>query len=557
MLTVADQWEAVLTGEACSAFEMLLPDVLRARRWFGGKARHILSAHIVESIPVPFQSVHAVLLQIRLEYGSGSPEMYALPITAAFHGEASLIERDLPHAVVAPLAVQRKDQLLKGLLYDALWNQDFARAILDAIGHEVRFVGRAGSLQASSTGAFAGLVSADVPLVPAVVNAEQSNTSVAYSGRVMLKLYRRLVPGINPDLEVGRALTAMKFPYSAPVAGAIEYHQGSAEPMTVALAQGFIRNDGDAWQHSLNALDRYFMRVTIDARRAQPAPHAQKPLLELAQEEYPAAARELIGLHLQSAERLGQRTAELHLALSQIPDDPAFSPEPLDATYREARHGAMIQLSRSTLAFLQEREGCLSAERQILARRLIDHASLIEAKFAAFRELRALVQRIRCHGDYHLGQVLCAGSDFVIIDFEGEPARPLEARRMKHPAMLDVAGMVRSFHYAAFAYLEGKRSNIAVASQEWPVHRESWARFWSDWTGAAFLKSYLRLMAHSQAWPQTREEERCLFEVYLLEKAMYELNYELNNRPDWVEIPLKGIMRILEPAQGVEGHHSA
>jgi maltose alpha-D-glucosyltransferase/alpha-amylase len=148
--------------------------------------------------------------------------------------------------------------------------------------------------------------------------------------------------------------------------------------------------------------------------------------------------------------------------------------------------------------------------------------------------------------------VLCTGSGFVIIDFEGEPARSLEARRMKHPAVLDVAGMVRSFHYAGFAYLEGKLANMPVASREWPEHRESWAQFWCDWTATAFLKSYLRIMAHSQVWPAAQDEARCLFEAYLLEKATYELNYELNNRPDWVEIPLRGIMQILEPADSVE-----
>ena len=552
MLTVSDHWEQVLTGEPKSALERLLPDVVRARRWFGSKARHIRSARIVESIPIPFESTTAVLLHIQLEYGAGSPETYALPITAAFHEEAARIQEGLPQAVVASITIQKDGRDLGGVLYDALWNQGFARAILDAIGHESRFVGITGSLQASSTGAFADLVPADVALAPAVLNAEQSNTSVAYSGRVMLKLYRRLVPGTNPDLEIGRALTAMKFPYVAPVAGALEYRQGSGEPMTVALAQGFIRNDGDAWQHSLNALDRYFMRVAKDTRRGREAPTVHTPLLELAQDEYPAAARELIGLHLQSAERLGQQTAELHVALSQVPDDPAFTPEPLDAAYRDTRYAAMIQLARGTLALLREREACLSADQRILARRLLNLASTIEEKFAEFRDLRTSVPRIRCHGDYHLGQVLCAGSDFVIIDFEGEPARPIEARRMKHPAVLDVAGMIRSFHYAGFAYLEGKLANIAVASREWPEQCASWAQYWCDWTGAAFLKAYLRTMARGQVWPPAQDEARCLFEAYSLEKVIYELNYELNNRPDWVEIPLRGVMQILERAGGVE-----
>lgn len=188
----------------------------------------------------------------------------------------------------------------------------------------------------------------------------------------------------------------------------------------------------------------------------------------------------------------------------------------------------------------------LSTVGQTQARRLLNLKPALERTFHAFRDLESPISRIRCHGDYHLGQVLCTGADFVITDFEGEPARSLAERRMKHPAMVDVAGMARSFHYAPFAFFEGKRAGIVTASQENPRHSALWARFWSDWANAAFLKGYLNIATGARFWPRDDEDIRLLFDAFLVEKAMYELGYELNNRPDWAEIPLHGLVEILE-----------
>ena len=188
----------------------------------------------------------------------------------------------------------------------------------------------------------------------------------------------------------------------------------------------------------------------------------------------------------------------------------------------------------------------LSTVGQEKARRLFDLKPALERTFHAFRALESSIPRIRCHGDYHLGQVLCTGADFMIIDFEGEPARSLAERRMKQPAMVDVAGMARSFYYAPFAFLEGKRTGIVTASQENPRHSALWARFWSDWANAAFLKGYLNIATGARFWPRDDGDIRLLFDAFLVEKAMYELGYELNNRPDWAEIPLHGLVEILE-----------
>jgi trehalose synthase-fused probable maltokinase len=546
MLTASQDWLHLFERETVESLMGTLSSVLRTRRWFGGKARRIEAARMVESIAITSGSTTTMLLLIRVEYGDGGVETYTLPVTAAFGDEAERVQQDAPQAVIAPLAIERNGREETGLLYDALWNRDAALGLLQAISQESQFKGTAGTLIASSTNAFADLIPAGTLPEPAVMKAEQSNTSVAYDRCVILKLYRRLERGMNPDLELGRVLTRMQFPYTPPIAGALEYQCGAGEPVTLALLQKFVSNDGDAWRYSLDAVNQFVVRIMGEHLRDEPPPQTEFPPLELARQEYSPVARHLIGLYLESAERLGRQSAELHVALSQVVDDPAFAPEPFTREYRQARYDSMVRSTSGTLTLLEERMGLLSTAGQAEAQRLFDLKPVLERTFHTFRDLESPIPRIRCHGDYHLGQVLCTGADFMIIDFEGEPARSLAERRMKHPAMLDVAGMVRSFRYAPFAFFKGKRAGIAIASQESPRYSALWARFWSDWANAAFLKGYLGIATGARFWPRNDGDVRLLFDAFLIEKAMYELGYELNNRPDWVEIPLHGVVETLE-----------
>jgi trehalose synthase-fused probable maltokinase len=532
-------------GAGSEAFTSLLPDILRAKRWFGGKARRIKTVSMVESIAVSAGTATMLLLMVRVEYSDGTYETYQMPVTAAFGSEADRLREECPQAVIAPLTVRTDSGDEQGVLYDALWNPALSRRLLQAIGQGEQFQGTAGTVTVTPTKAFSELVAAGHPQDPVVMKAEQSNTSLSYGGQVILKFYRRVEEGINPDLEIGRHLTDVRFPYVPPIAGAIEYRRASGDPMTLALLQQFVRNDGNAWQYSLNAVDRFMFQIVGGPYREATPPGRECPLLDLARDEYAPVSRELMGPYLQSAECLGRRTAELHLALSQIEGDPAFTPEALTSEYRYGRYANMAAAADQTLALLKERVALLSSGGQAEARRLFNLKPALDRTFRAFRDLERPVSLIRCHGDYHLGQVLCTGSDFMIIDFEGEPARSLASRRRKHPAMLDVAGMVRSFHYVPFAFLGGKRAGLAAASQDIPRASLRWAQLWSDWASAAFLKAYLGIARAARFWPKEERDVRVLFDVFLVEKAIYELGYELNNRPDWVEIPLHGLADLL------------
>jgi maltose alpha-D-glucosyltransferase/alpha-amylase len=257
----------------------------------------------------------------------------------------------------------------------------------------------------------------------------------------------------------------------------------------------------------------------------------------------PPLARDTIGGYLHSAELLGQRTAELHVALATTAGGLAFSPEPFTQLYQRGLYQSMRSQARTTLELLRTQLERLDSEAQQQAKRALDHGQSIFARFGELLHDRIDARRIRCHGDYHLGQVLFTGKDFVIIDFEGEPERPVSERRIKASPLRDVAGMLRSFHYVSHAALRGKTPTLFVGNVA--ISNETWAAFWYVWTSATFLQSYFAHAEPGGFLPSGSTHRRTLLNAYLLEKALYELRYELNNRPDWVKIPLEGILQLV------------
>lgn len=251
----------------------------------------------------------------------------------------------------------------------------------------------------------------------------------------------------------------------------------------------------------------------------------------------------MIGPYLSKVRVLGRRTAELHLALASDPDDPAFAPEPFSPSFQHEFERSARSLTERTLGLLRQKRAELPDDLRAQAEVIINAEPRILQEFQAIAKVTG-GSRIRIHGDYHLGQVLYTGSDFIIIDFEGEPARPLSERRMKRSALQDVAGMVRSFHYAAFAHLLAPIENSPLSKHDFP-RASSWAEDWYSWVTFRFLKSYFANAQSGSFLPPSREEISALLRIHLLEKAIYELGYELNNRPTWVGIPLAGITRLL------------
>ncbi|HEX2030458.1 MAG TPA: maltose alpha-D-glucosyltransferase [Actinomycetota bacterium] len=539
-LDVAGPWTSVLARKNLPALADVLPGHLRGRRWFGGKGRRIRGAEVVDAIPVPRPDgerrtrTAGYLAIVRVEYVEGEPESYLLPLAAATGLQAEELREWRPQAIVARLRTRDGE----AVLYDALYDPDFCRALLAAVRRRRQLPGTAGKLAAWPTATFRRITGAGRDgLDPSVVQAEQSNTSVVYGDRLILKLFRRIEEGVNPDQEITRFLTERAaFPHVPPLAGALEYRRGR-QPASLGVVHGFVANEGDAWQYTVDSVGRYLEEVQARDSAEPPLPAAS--LLALADRETPSLAHDTIGAYLESARLLGRRTAELHLALASDRDAAGFRPEPITPLDQRSMYQSMRVLARRVFQLLEDRREDVREANQVL-----DLEDQVLERFRALLDVRIRAARIRCHGDFHLGQVLYTGNDFVIIDFEGEPARPLSERRIKRPPLRDVAGLIRSFHYAASSPLQGGAGPPVPGGDVVTLH--PWTRFWYLWVSAEYLRTYLEVAAGAPFLPKERRQLEVLLDVFLLEKALYEVGYEVNNRPEWVGLPIQALVQLVE-----------
>ena len=516
-------FETLLKNSRQSVLEReILPDFIRRCRWFGGKARIVRGMRIAEQITM--DGCGAEFWLVEVTYVDGSPETYALPVQIATGEAAHSIAQSAPQAVIARFAGNDE-----AILHDAIWDSAFREQLFRTIMEGSRYRGKSGEVLGTRGLALAGETS--IP-ISQVLTAEQSNSSMLFENKFFLKLYRKLEDGVNPDVEVTTFLTERRgFPHVPGFAGAIEYRPAKGEPTVLCLLQAAAAHEGDAWALTLDAVGRYYERVL--GRKG-----------ELLETRLPPATllSELVGgVYTAKARLLGQRTGELHQALAGDADDRAFAPEPFNALAQRSVFQSMRGSLRRTFdllerklphlpdAFREEAKEVLATEEQILAleQRILDQ--------------RSPATKIRIHGDYHLGQALYTGKDFVILDFEGEPARALSERKLKRSALRDVAGMMRSFQYAAYSALW----QPAMRPEDIPF-LERWADVWYREISSVFLQSYLAATKDASFIPKDESEFQILLEAYLLDKAVYEVGYELNNRPDWVVIPIRGIKHILQ-----------
>ncbi len=530
-------WESALVGAAKERFESVLLGYIPQRRWFAGKARKMKSATVNDVVSLPGAEGTSYLTSIVIAYADGDPDTYMLPIAYANAAEAPHILERWPHSAICWVRDRGEDA--RGLLYDALGPPNFAEAMLGAIARRRRATGGSGTLIGSTTRAFTRLRGPETVRLEAQLSvAEQSNNSVIFGERLMLKVFRRLEEGMNPELEVGRFLTEKtNFSQIAPLAGSLEYRRGKGEPVTLAILQAYVPNQGDAWQYTLTTLAHFF--ASPDLVGTEP-PAARPSLIEASRSEPGEVAVRTIGGYLESARLLGRRTAELHAALSSDPSDPAFAPERISPGDQRSIYQSLSGLSLRATDLLRTQLSRLPADAREEGRQVLDQETRIASILRSFLARRLNTARIRVHGDYHLGQVLYTGHDFVIIDFEGEPTRSLYERRLKRLAMRDVAGMLRSFSYASQAALRSPD----ITAERLPS-LQAWARFWVDNVSAAFLRTYLATAGNASWVPQHAEDLELQLTTMLLEKALYELRYELNLRPDWVRIPLRGILDLV------------
>jgi maltose alpha-D-glucosyltransferase/alpha-amylase len=547
-----DQRNALLfRGDDKTALEAGLRDSLPRCRWFGARARAVRSATVLDTFP--FGSGGWLVLA-RVEYAEGPAETFVLPLGIARGAAAERLLAGPSDRLLVPMPSQASGGALA--LYDALAEETLARELLamiatsgTAAGTGGTAAGPAGQLVAWAGEQFAPLRGdPQATLKIAAIKAEQSNSSIVFGDRLIMKLFRRLEDGPNPELEISTYLAEQaKFAHVPPLAGAIEYRRAGQPAGAVAVLQGFVPNQGDAWQFTLHQLADYFDRISVQQPAAAPpaALIPRVPPAELIDEQIPALAHEALGSFLAGAELLARRTAEMHMALAASTQNPDFAPEPFTPADQHSLMEECGSLTRQTLGLMHDKLDDLPGNVQNLAVRLLELEPAVFARFATLQRRRFSALRIRCHGDYHLGQVLFTGNDFVILDFEGEPARSLAERRVKRSPLKDVAGMLRSFDYAVHVALKSLRDRQPAEASD---SLNAWGDFWRVWTCAAFLQAYQQAAGGAAFMPATPDELSLLLDVYLLEKAVYELKYELNNRPDWVAIPLTAILQLAGPA---------
>jgi maltose alpha-D-glucosyltransferase / alpha-amylase len=504
---------------------------LQRQRWFRGKARPIDAVRLFDrAVLVPEKGDHLLLVTVEVVYSTGEPELYLLPLS--FRPPAGSDDE------VEPILTYASDSG-EVAVYESLLDRHTSLALLEAIERERDLTSSSGTLHARRTPALAEIHASRTPVRR--IQSEQSNTSIVFGSGLILKLFRKLEFGINPDLEITRFLVEHTDFRAVPaLAGWIEY-RGDDERASVAGLFEFVPNRGDAWSYTLRALQRFFTSASRSA--ADPGSTAGREGL-----------RRMAGDFSQSVRRLGAVTGELHAALASAgPDQPDFVGEPIDAADVRAWTDGFHRHASDILAEVGKR---LESDPGAFPAAVLDDLAAIVRQPSEIRgrlaDVAILEQsdllKTRFHGDYHLGQVLRnenAGPgearEWIILDFEGEPARPLHERRAKHSPLRDVAGMLRSFNYAVRVALS--REDRSKVTSSAPL--ESWAAAWEREMRRIFLDAYSAAVAGKRIVPEDPALMRQALAVFELEKAIYELGYEFNNRPDWIWVPVQGICNIL------------
>ena len=536
-------WEEVFSDSVQADLARLLPSFLRGRPWFLSRNRRIRAVELADVMHLPETS--AYILLVRVEFDEGEPEIYQLPLSVARGQEVDQISASLSEFILAHL---ESDDGTKGVFYSGFRDRLFPDVLLGMISRRRRLRGLRGELAGSHTRSFRSIMGSDRPDLSASVPrpSPQNNTGIYFGDRFMMKVYRRLEPGPNPEQEILAWLTAEGFPNAPSLAGHIEYRNSAGEPVTAAILQSYVTNQATGWNYALDSLGLFLDRALSaqDNPRLAQVKHGRP--LELVDEPTPQVVSELVGSFHEVVRLLGQRTGELHVALARNDQDPSFAPEPFTDFYRQGLYHGMLGHASRCFNGLRSRLNSFEGEVRAEAEQLLAREQELRAFLKPLRDRRIPTVRTRIHGDFHLGQVLFTGKDVVFIDFEGDPRRSIGERRIKYSPLRDVAGMLRSFHYAAHAMLYGKVAGI-VPVKESSAQLHKWAGFWYRWVGAAFLHGYLHAGGVASLLGIQGEELRVLLAAYLLERGMIEVLSDLQNRPEWARIPIVGILEILGP----------
>jgi maltose alpha-D-glucosyltransferase/alpha-amylase len=537
MITFQNSLSELFSKQNLTVLESkLLPNYLKTCRWFGGKARPIKHVEILEMIDMRLaENVAAYWFILQVFYEDAYSELYQLPFSLTTTDVADL-KANYAKAIIGEFEINGE----QGVFYDAVYSEAFRNQLFQYITANKHLGASNGQMVFEAGKALLQQYQPETPVHSKVLAVEQSNTSIIYNNKYFLKLFRKLDRAINPDLEINRFFAAHTQYTNVPTfAGAVELQEPNVEPIMVAMMQEMIENQGDAWKLTLQFVKEFLQKVIKLPKKS--APPVVPNFYRLDFKSVHKDLQDLITPEVyHQITLLAKRTAEMHLALASTTEVPAFAPKPFSMDYQQSLHQYLSNALQEKLAFLEDISPKLPKAVKEDVEKVLKQKSKIADTLAPLKKQTIHGLRTRIHGDFHLGQVLFTGNDFVIIDFEGEPATPFAERRLKYSPLKDVAGMVRSFHYAAYATL--------LQDDEFRYEHNylsAWAEAWYLCVRSFYIDTYLDTVAHTDLAPKQMEQLEILLKAYLLEKAVYELCYEVNNRPDWVLIPLNGILKLL------------
>ncbi len=536
-IKVTGDLSAIFSDKSRTQLEARLLSWLPRQSWYSAQDRDLRQVGIRHVANLADAEIPARLVFLEAVFGHGEHEIYSVPLAWADGKAAEEMHSENARGIVCDIRAGESE----GVLYDALIDPTFCDFLLRTIASP----GHSGSLRGTQATAFEEILG-DKELPESYrTHIEQRNTTVGYGDEFMLKWFRRSVPGLNPDIEIGGFLTDSDFPNVHRLAGKLEFLAPDGASYTLAMLNESVANARNVWDHTRDSIGRYYERIASESADGLELPEVDEPQKFPVTVRPPQELMETLGTYLDSARVIGERTAELHTALSAEQESPAFAPENFTSHYVRGLFQSMRTTTTHTFRILKKRLPQLPPDVAELAREVVGREPEIVAHFQALQDQRLHAKRIRTHGELHLGQLIYNGKDFTFIDFEGDPSAPVSERAIKRSPLRDVAGMLRSFHRAVWVSLADLVERGGLEA-EGTGTLEPWANLWYRAVSSEFLRAYLEKAGTCETLAQSEQEVRVMLPAYVLNEAMHELDRALATRPDQIHIPLRGIVELLD-----------
>lgn len=538
LLETKGNWEKII--EERRPLEKTLPDYLRTCHWFAAGAREIKSVAIADVALVSQEGPRFYILFLQVDYHPEGMEKCMLPLACAFGEEAQKLQEDSSKSIVAKVVVEKSKHPKEGVLFDAFEDKEFYKALLGAIFKRRMFKSQKGHISALTlNGIRKGTRASDTVLESIRVKTVFDNAAAFFDEKIVLKIYRRLQEGVNPDLEIGSFLTKSQYSHSfASIRGSLEYKTAAGGTVTLGILQGYVKNQGNAWQYTLEELEKYFEEVAAVQELPQTMASTHLTFLQMSQQEPPAQIANIMGHYLASIRLIGMRTAEMHSALTSDLRLEDFAPEPFTPLYQRGVYQTMRTTLLITFEALRKRLQDIPKEAASSAKLLLESEDKILKQFKEIVGVRVHASRIRCNGNYQLSQLLYTGKDFVVINFEGDASKTFSERKIKVSPLRDLVTMICSFSYASATALKKYLDKTSPTGEKAAVLKD-WANVWHRWASAIFLQSYFQATGHCSYIPQSEVELNLLINVFLCDRAICLLSQELTHNVKNAVIPVE------------------